>query len=169
MPRKKEFKQSAVNYETGPADEFFGVPAPETEKTESQGEKRESEAEAIESRQLSQEGEKKKIKIPVRKQPTLPPQDELSIKIEKILEEGLNDPYQRLSPIAKQEFKLKGEQTARKIRDLMRGGRIKIKKILKLILEWLKMLPGVNRFFLEQEAKIKAEKIIALKNDNLWT
>ncbi|MFH1790328.1 MAG: hypothetical protein ABH832_04660 [bacterium] len=90
--------------------------------------------------------------------------DELTIKIEKILEQGLDESYQNLSPIAKQEFKIKGEQTAIKIRDLMRSTRVKVKKILKLILEWLRMLPGVNVFFLEQEAKIKADRIISLKD-----
>jgi len=33
-------------------------------------------------------------------------------------------------------------------------------------LDWLKILPGVNKFFLEQEAKIKTDKILALKNKN---
>ncbi|TAN33032.1 hypothetical protein EPN28_03455 [Patescibacteria group bacterium] len=89
--------------------------------------------------------------------------DEVTMKIEKILEDGLNEPYQRLSPIARKEFKLKGEQTAAKIRELMRSARVKAKKILRLILEWLKMLPGINKFFLEQEAKIKTDKIMALK------
>jgi len=80
------------------------------------------------------------------------------------MEEGLNDSYQRLSPVAKQEFKLKGEQAASQIRELLKSARVKVKKILRLILDWLRILPGVNHFFLEQEAKIKTDKIIALKN-----
>lgn len=86
--------------------------------------------------------------------------DEITVRIEKILEDGIGDAYNRLSPVAKQEFKLKGEQTARKIRDLLRSSHVKIKKIFRLILEWLKMLPGINKFFLEQEAKIKTDRII---------
>lgn len=93
-----------------------------------------------------------------------PMKDEVVIKIEKILEEGMNDSFQRLSPIAQQEFKLKGEQTASQIRDLLKDSHVKIKKILRLILDWLRMLPGINHFFLEQEAKIKTDKIISLKN-----
>lgn len=98
--------------------------------------------------------------------PAMPPpaKDEVIIKIEKIMEEGLNDSFQRLSPVAKQEFKLKGEQAALQIRDLLKGARVKVKKILRLILDWLRILPGINHFFLEQEAKIKTDKIIALKN-----
>ena len=94
----------------------------------------------------------------------IPVKDAVMVKIEKIMEEGLNDSYQRLSPVAKQEFKLKGEQAASQIRELLKSARVKVKKILRLILDWLRILPGVNHFFLEQEAKIKTDKIIALKN-----
>lgn len=94
----------------------------------------------------------------------MPAKDAVMVKIEKIMEEGLNDSFQRLSPVAKQEFKLKGEQTASQIRELLKSARVKVKKILRLILDWLRILPGVNHFFLEQEAKIKTDKIIALKN-----
>lgn len=100
----------------------------------------------------------KKIVIPVKR-------DELTLSIEKVLEEGLGDSYQRLSPVAKQEFKIKGEEVAVKIRELVAVTHIKAKKIFKLILEWLKLLPGVNRFFLEQEAKIKTDRIIHLKDN----
>lgn len=91
-------------------------------------------------------------------------QDEVSIKIEKILESGLADEFAKLSPIAKQEFKIKGEETTTKIRELLRGTHIKVKKIFYLIVEWLKILPGINKFFLEQEAKIKTDMIIGLHN-----
>ncbi len=94
----------------------------------------------------------------------LPVKDAVMVKIEKIMEEGLNDSYQRLSPVAKQEFKLKGEQAASQIRELLKSAHIKVKKILRLILDWLRILPGINHFFLEQEAKIKTDKIIALKD-----
>jgi len=88
--------------------------------------------------------------------------DEVTKKIEKIMESGLSDAYNRLSPIAKQEFKIKGEETANDIRDLLNNTKIKVKKIIKLIIEWLSMLPGINKFFLEQEAKIKTDRIIEL-------
>jgi len=96
---------------------------------------------------MENDGQKRKIRLPsFKRKPTAIPQyrDEITVKIEKILEEGL-------------------EQTAFKIRELMRGAHVKIKKIFRLIIEWLRMLPGVNIFFLEQEAKIKADKILALK------
>ncbi len=106
-----------------------------------------------------------KIRLPFQRHtPALTPlKDEIAVKIEKILEENLNDSYQRLSPVAKQEFKLKGEQTAAQIRDMLKDTHVRVKKILQLVLDWLRMLPGINRFFLEQEAKIKTDRIIALK------
>lgn len=105
----------------------------------------------------------KKRLFPTRQTVAMPQtRDELAVKIEKIMEDGLTDAYGRLSPIAKQEFKLKGEQTAGKIRELLQATTIQVKKIFKLLLEWLKMLPGVNHFFLEQEAKIKTDRIITL-------
>lgn len=106
-------------------------------------------------------GEAIKLK---RRPKTILPQvrDEVAVKIEKILEDGVADAYSRLSPIAKQEFKIKGEETALKIRELLKGAHVKVKKIFRLILSWLKLLPGVNRFFIEQEAKIKTDRIIAL-------
>ena len=98
------------------------------------------------------------------KKPVLPQvRDQATQRLEKILEEGLNESFQRLSPIAQQEFKIKGEETAVKIRDLLKSGHSKAKKIFKLILEWLRLLPGINRFFLEQEAKIKTDRILQAK------
>lgn len=99
-----------------------------------------------------------------KKKPVIMPQvrDDLTLKIEHVMEDGLKDAFVSLSPLEQQEFKLKGEQTARAIRNLLGETKIKIKKIFQLLLEWLKLLPGVNRFFLEQEAKIKVDQILAI-------
>jgi len=90
--------------------------------------------------------------------------DATTVRVEKIMEEGLREAYEKMSPIAKQEFKIKGEETAEKIGQLLKKTHVKVRKIFTLIFEWLKMIPGVNYFFLEQEAKIKADRILALKN-----
>ena len=65
-----------------------------------------------------------------------------------------------MPPQTQEAFRAKGEETASKIRQLLTAAHVNIKKILFLICDWLKMIPGVNIFFLEQEAKIKADKII---------
>ena len=150
----------------------FSAETPKTEQLSGQIEvekQRETSSEqAREQKAKSTPSEKGRFTLPkLRPRSVIPP---LSInnqqvpKIEKIMESGLLDAYSKLSPIAKQEFRLKGEQTAFKINELLQKTHVKIKKILKLILDWLKLLPGVNRFFLEQEAKIKTDQILSLKN-----
>ncbi len=103
-----------------------------------------------------------------KKKPVLMPQvrDNLTLKIEHVMEDGLKDAFITLSPLEQQEFKLKGEQTAQAIRSLLSETKIKIKKIFELLMLWLKLLPGVNRFFLEQEAKIKVDQILAIHQQN---
>ncbi|MBI5222393.1 MAG: hypothetical protein HY980_02760 [Candidatus Magasanikbacteria bacterium] len=100
-----------------------------------------------------------------KKKPTAVPQvkDQLTVDIEKIMEEDLKDAFNELTVLQKQEFKIKGEETAFKIRNIMRQAKVKAKSIIRLLIQWLKMLPGVNRFFIEQEAKIKADRIMALR------
>jgi len=103
-----------------------------------------------------------------KKKPTTVPnvRDTLTVEVEKVMEEGLKDAFKEMTLIQKQEFKIKGEETALQIRDLLRAAHIQVKKIFRLIVEWLKMIPGINRFFLEQEAKIKTDKILTLKKIN---
>lgn len=110
-------------------------------------------------------------RLPQRSQPNnLAPipsvRDPFTLQIEKIMEEDLGDVFLALTPVQKQQFKIKGEETAKKIQHILRTTKVKLGKIIKLIFEWLKILPGVNRFFLEQEAKIKAEKILTLSEHN---
>lgn len=85
-------------------------------------------------------------------------------KIEKIMEENLAELYAGLSTEKKQEFKTAGERTAEQINQLLSGAKVQLKKIIALIVDWLKIIPGANRFFLEQEAKIKADEIIKLSH-----
>lgn len=88
-------------------------------------------------------------------------------QIESILEEDLGEIYNNLSAQDQQVFKVKGEEAARSIFKIVyHQTKIKVKKIISLIKQWLRMVPGINRYFLEQEVKIKADKIVALaKND----
>ncbi len=89
--------------------------------------------------------------------------DPLTQRVQSILEEDLTDMYLSLSPADQQVFKQKGEETLSKIRVLLNQTKVNAKKIFQLIREWLKVIPGVNRFFLEQEAKIKTDKILFTK------
>lgn len=94
--------------------------------------------------------------VPQYKSPTL-------VQIEDILEEDLGDAYFSMSPKRREDFKKKGEETASRIEKLVEAVKINSTKILGLIKKWLKLIPGINRFFLEQEAKIKTDKILNLR------
>jgi hypothetical protein len=85
-------------------------------------------------------------------------------KIEEILEDKLEDEFLNMSEKDRNEFKKKGEETVENINILLKTGNIKIKKIIILIKDWLSLIPEANKFFLEQESKIKADEVIKLKD-----
>ncbi len=91
-----------------------------------------------------------------------PVSDPMTEKIESILAEDLTDLYLKMTPSQQLVFKQKGEETATRIRQLLGQAKVNAKKIFSLLREWLKLIPGVNRFFLEQEAKIKTDKLLFL-------
>ena len=110
-------------------------------------------------------GLRKKLKKQKKSQKTIPQvRDQVVLQIEKIMENGLEDSFREMTPIQKQEFKIEGEKAAIEIRTLLRSTRVKIKKVFQILLSWLSLLPGINNFFLEQEAKIKADKIMAIRD-----
>lgn len=84
-------------------------------------------------------------------------------QVENILEEDLVELYRQLTPEQRKQFKAEGERTARKIETLLRKAVVTVMEIIRLIRSWMRLLPGANVFFIEKEAKIKAERIIALK------
>ncbi len=97
--------------------------------------------------------------------PTAPARDELTEQIEDILSLDLEEMYKQMPPDRQQLFKKVGEETAIKIHDMLKSGKVKVHKIVDLIKNWLKIIPGVNKFFLEQEAKIKTDKILFLAEE----
>ncbi len=94
-----------------------------------------------------------------------PVKDELEQEIEEVLAEDLGKIYQNLSAEKKQEFKREGERTAGLIRQMLQKGKFHARKILRLIRHWLRLIPGVNRFFLEQTSKIKTDRIIQIAEE----
>ena len=102
-------------------------------------------------------------------QVTVPPESPLAIKreksIEAILEKDLEQMYSQMPAEKQAEFKRKGEETARKINALFEKTKVKVRQIIELIKNWLLTIPGINKFFIEQEAKIKADEIIKLKSN----
>jgi uncharacterized protein YgbK (DUF1537 family) len=88
--------------------------------------------------------------------------DEVTIEVEKILEAGLGDYVPDMPEEARQRFLKKGGEVAAQLSVMVRTLNIHVSLVLKLLKEWLLTIPGVNKYFIEQEAKIKADKIIDL-------
>ncbi len=91
-------------------------------------------------------------------------QKEQEKEIEKVLEADLEEAFLKMSSEKRLEFELKGVETAQEINTLFEQGKATAKKVIDLIKKWLALIPGVNKFFLEQEAKIKADEIIKKRN-----
>lgn len=97
----------------------------------------------------------------VMEAPVAPAKDEVMQRVEEILSAGLGDIYSALPEAKKPLFRAKGEEVAAAIRSMIAQGKVKVHDVLRAIRDWLRMIPGVNKFFLEQEAKIKTDSILA--------
>ncbi len=125
------------------------------EKNEPAGEPRGDKPSRLDSEQASMSAQ------PTAAQ-TAPPivKSKIYRQIESVLEEDLEDIYFKLDAAHQRIFKEEGEATARQIERVIAGGKSVVAKITELIKRWLGLLPGLNKFFIEQEAKIKADKIL---------
>ncbi len=88
-------------------------------------------------------------------------------QIEDVLSGDLGDLFLKM-PVPKQrEFKEKGEETAEQINVMLDSAKFNIKKVVDLIRKWLMVIPGINKYFLEQETKIKADEILRLRSKKI--
>ena len=85
-------------------------------------------------------------------------------EIEDVLSGDLGDLYLKMPDVKQKEFKKKGEEVARTLNVMLDSTKFKIKKVVELIRTWLMIIPGISKFFLEQETKIKADEILRLRN-----
>lgn len=149
---------------------------PVSSKTENSGDFKKESILAVKSEQAPTEAET------VKKSTTLAinsPANNVSIKnnvvvddyhykrglaLDSILSDGLEETFLAMSVDKQKNFKQEGEVTVKKINILLDAAKININKIATLIRQWLSLIPGINRFFLDQEAKIKTDKIIKIKN-----
>ena len=88
---------------------------------------------------------------------------ETLVEIESVMESGLADVYKTLPPDLQKAFKKRGEETAGQIEELLQKVKVHTKKIFSLLFDWLKIIPGVNKYFLEQEAKLKTDEMLKIK------
>lgn len=84
------------------------------------------------------------------------------VKIENILSEHLDTLFLQMTPQQQMTFKEQGEVAASKIEKLLQETKLRVRDILNTIKEWLRLVPGVNKFFLETEAKIKTDRLLNL-------
>jgi len=106
--------------------------------------------------------------LPGRKKQVPPrtgPKSKLLEDIEDVLAEGLDTYYQSLTPGQRTAFREEGERTATKIEELLKKAHIKVIEIVRMIRRWLALIPGINQFFIEQESKIKADKLMQLSEE----
>lgn len=157
MPEQEKEKVKIFEEMPQKEAEIEVVPKPEAEKR--LGQVKEAEAEKEEE---GKAGEKATLTPPIGGEEAVLPKDPIVEKIEKILEEDLGEVYVKMTPAEQKIFKEKGEVAASKIRILIQQVKIHIKDILNLVKKWLTFIPGVNKFFLEQEAKIKTDKILEM-------
>lgn len=88
--------------------------------------------------------------------------DKYRVRVERVLEQNLWDLYFALPQGTREKFKAEGESAAVSLRAAIESKRVKPNQVLKPVLRWLKTIPRVNPFFLEQEAKIKTDQVMAL-------
>lgn len=93
-------------------------------------------------------------------QATVDPRAKMLKDVEGILSDGLGDVYKALPKDRQLIFRQKGEEIANKITDMIIYGKARVKEIWKLVTDWLGGLPGMNKYFLEQEIKIKTDRVM---------
>lgn len=85
-------------------------------------------------------------------------------KVESILSDGMERAYLAMDAGTQAAFKAKGEETSQKISTLLTKTKVQIKQVIGLIVDWLRIIPKVNKYYIEQEAKIKADAIMEIYN-----
>jgi len=83
-------------------------------------------------------------------------------KVESILSNNMDKVFLEMDANTQQVFRVKGEETAKQITILLQKAKVKTKQIIDLIVTWLRIIPRVNKHYIEQEAKIKAELIMQM-------
>ncbi len=169
MPPKDELKEP--NLIASEKETAGGVSGSEKQevKPEVTREQRKEKKEPVPISEKSQEIKKEVSELPTSVPSTVPDpavvKDSVLEGIEEILAGDLTDLYLSLPNDHKPEFKARGEEVARTIWKMASQGKASAKKILDLIRGWLRLVPGVNKFFLEQEAKIKTDEISRFINE----
>ncbi len=87
-------------------------------------------------------------------------------KIEEILSNELEDIFFSLPVELRQEFKQRGEAAAVEIKNILSGEKVNGSKIMKIIKEWLRLIPNANEHYIKQESKTRADNLLKLKSNH---
>lgn len=87
-------------------------------------------------------------------------------KVESILASDMEKIFLSMDIASQAQFKAKGEEVALAITDLLQKTQIQINKVISLIMDWLRLIPNVNKYYLEQEAKLKADALLRVYKEN---
>lgn len=93
------------------------------------------------------------------------PPPAITRKLEALLAQDILPLYGALDSQTKIKFRAKGKEILKTIEKMVTSGRVVARRVFDLIRAWLVIIPGINKYFLEQEAKIKTDKIIALTRE----
>lgn len=166
MALGRKFNQKIENQEGGT---FQSSAEQGVEKSFEAGKQTYEQSVQDKERRVGQETSTKPVKNPARKKSakTKPApvavSDQEVYEIKSVLGEDLGPSYYKMTPEEQRQFLSEEEKVAVEIDEELHKPRVKAKKIFKLIFNWIKGIPLVNSFFAKQEAKIKTEKIIELK------
>ncbi|MCW1930290.1 MAG: hypothetical protein KIH62_003140 [Candidatus Kerfeldbacteria bacterium] len=84
-------------------------------------------------------------------------------ELEEILADRVAEVYQMLSPKEQEQFRKAGEEAVTKIEILMMQFKATARAVVQIIRQWLRTIPRVNAFFLEQESKIKTDRVLKMQ------
>lgn len=87
------------------------------------------------------------------------------MEIERKLEDGLWEAYKSMDPGLRARFKAEGERIAAVAREGIRSGKLAAQTLLEMIVNWLRMIPRVNGWFLVQDAKLKTDALIRMAKE----
>lgn len=102
---------------------------------------------------------KKQQAIPAQATQKTPEREEL----EEILADNVMEVYQMLSPKEQEQFRKAGEEAVTKIEVLVTQFKATARAVLQIIRQWLRTIPRINTLFLEQESKIKTDRVLKMQ------